>query len=415
MKKRAILQLLVLLLLVWNCSKPEPVSRIQSFDEGWKFLKENPSGAEMPDFDDARWLTVYLPHDWSIEDLPDQDGDSIIGPFSKAAIGKMGTGYTIGGTAWYRKKFTLDATSAQKTAYLIFDGIYMNSDVWVNGKPVGSHPYGYTSIYYDITPYLNPAGQSNTVAVQVKNEGRTARWYSGSGIYRHTWLMLVNPVHIAVWGVFIKTPEVSDQTASVELETSLLNKGKENAEATVTVDILDPSGKVVGNGESTVTLAPGKQIPVQQKVTVANPALWSVESPQLYTARVSVRAGKTAFDATETRFGIRTIKIDAENGLTINGKPLELIGGCFHHDNGPLGAAAIDRAEERKIELFKNAGYNAIRCSHNPPSPALLDACDRLGILVIDEIFDNWEREKVSADDYSKSFKDWWKKDLELL
>lgn len=201
-------------------------SRTLSFDEGWLFMKDNPAGAENPSFDDAQWRQVDLPHDWSIEDLPGQTPDSIIGPFSKASIGKMGTGYTIGGTAWYRKKFTIEKKDREKIAYLLFDGVYMNSDVWINGKHIGNHPYGYTSFYYDITPYLNPAGQPNTVAVQVKNEGRTARWYSGSGIYRHTWLTLVNPVHIGMWGVTITTPSITETSAEVNINATLVNSGK---------------------------------------------------------------------------------------------------------------------------------------------------------------------------------------------
>lgn len=202
--------------------------RTISFDTGWRFLKGNPSGAENPGFDDSTWRSLDLPHDWSIEDLSGQIPDSIIGPFSKAAIGKMQTGYTLGGTGWYRKHFLTGKGDQDKTAYLMFDGIYMNSDVWVNGKHVGNHPYGYTSFYYDITSYLNPAGKSNIVAVQVKNEGRTARWYSGSGIYRHTWLTLVNPVHIGEWGVNIKTQSVSEDSAMINVAITVVNSGREN-------------------------------------------------------------------------------------------------------------------------------------------------------------------------------------------
>jgi len=390
-------------------------TRTTSFDEGWRFIKDNPSGAEIPTFDDSKWRTLDLPHDWSIEDLPNQIKDSIIGPFSKASIGKMGTGYTIGGTAWYRKNFTINKEDKDKTAYVMFDGVYMNSDVWVNGKHVGNHPYGYTSYYYNISLYLNPAGQANTIAVQVKNEGRTARWYSGSGIYRHTWLTLVNPVHIGVWGVNVKTPVVSEKLAAVNVSTSLVNSGKENKAVTVKVEIIDPSGKVVGHAESKATLLPGAKNSIEQQVSVSNPKLWSIDTPKLYSANITVLENNKKSDFTETSFGIRTVKVDATNGLTINGKTVKLKGGCFHHDNGPLGAALINRAEERKMEIFKNAGYNAIRCSHNPPSPYLLHVCDSLGILVIDEIFDNWEKAKVSPDDYSKSFKEWWQKDLQSM
>jgi len=390
-------------------------TRTSSFDFGWHFIKGDPSGADAPTFDDSKWRVLDLPHDWSIEDLPGQIKDSIIGPFSKASIGKMGTGYTVGGTGWYRKHFTISAENQNKTAYLMFDGVYMNSDIWINGKHVGSHPYGYTSFYYDVTPYLNSAGESNTIAVQVKNEGKTARWYSGSGIYRHTWLTLVNPVHIGVWGVNVKTPVVSEKSAEITIATTLLNSGKENTDVTVKVEIIDSYGKVVANAENKATVLPGEKNNLEHHVSVSNPFLWSVDTPKLYTANVTVLCNNQETDFTTATFGIRTIKVDAENGLTINGKTIKLIGGCFHHDNGPLGAVAINRAEQRKMEIFKKAGYNAIRCSHNPPSPYLLHVCDSLGILVIDEIFDNWEREKVSVDDYSKSFKQWWAKDIEMM
>jgi beta-galactosidase len=396
-------------------SKKVETPRTISFDKDWRFINDNPSGAEAPAFDDLKWRTLDLPHDWSIEDLPGQTPDSIIGPFSKAAIGKMGTGYTKGGTAWYRKHFSIGKDDKDKSAYLMFDGVYMNSDVWVNGKLVGNHPYGYTSFYYDITPYLNPAGQNNTVAVQVKNEGRTARWYSGSGIYRHTWLTLVNPVHIGVWGLNVKTPSVSENSAEINVATTLVNSGKDNKTVIVKVEIIDPSGQVVGKTQNNATVLPGAKSIIEHHVSVGHPKLWSVDHPKLYAAKVTLLDNKKESDFTSTSFGIRTIKVDAKNGFTINGKTVKLIGGCFHHDHGPLGAASIDRAEERKMEIFKKAGYNAIRCSHNPPSPYLLQVCDSLGILVIDEIFDNWEKEKVSPDDYSKSFKEWWQKDIELM
>jgi beta-galactosidase len=418
MKKEILFSVLfsVIIIVAWGCSNTatDMNSRTLSFDEDWRFIKDDPSGAEDPAFDDSNWRLVDLPHDWSIEDLPVQS-DSVMGPFSKSSEGKMRTGYTIGGTAWYRKTFTIDKANREKIAYLNFDGVYMNSDVWVNGKHVGNHPYGYTSFYYDITPYLNPAGQPNVVAVQVKNEGGNARWYSGSGIYRHTWLTLVNPAHIGMWGVYVKTPSVSETSADITITTTVVNSGKENAPVTIQVQIIDPKGNVAGTAEIQHELSPQIRQDVDQNVSFSNPSLWSIDDPQLYTAKVTVLLNGKESDVVNTRFGIRAIAFSAEKGFLLNSKPVELVGGCFHHDNGPLGSKAIDRAEERKIELFKEAGYNAIRCSHNPPSPYLLDVCDRLGILVIDEIFDNWEKPKISTDDYSKFFREWWQKDLESM
>ncbi len=392
--------------------KTEKNSRTTSFDEGWRFTKENPDGAEDPAFDDSGWSIIDLPHDLSIEDLPGQIHDSIVGPFSKTSISKKGTGYTVGGTAWYRKYFKLNKKDKGKIAYLRFDGVYMNSDIWVNGKHIGNHPYGYTSFYYDITSCLNAAGQSNVVSVRVRNEGENARWYSGSGIYRHTWLTLVNPAHIGMWGVYVKTPTVTEKSADINITTTLVNSGKKNSPVTVQVQIIDPSGQVVGATKSNTIVSPGIRTNLDQNISIGNPVLWSADKPNLYNARVTVLIKNKETDDLNTAFGIRTIKMDAQNGLSINGKSLELKGGCIHHDNGPLGSATIDRAEERKIELLKKTGFNAIRCSHNPPSPYLLDVCDRLGMLVIDELYDIWEKPKISPEDYSKFVRKSWKQDV---
>lgn len=399
-----------------SCSpaKTESSQRTVAFDSDWRFLKGNPADAQNPGFDDSQWRMLDLPHDWSIEDLPDQIKDSIIGPFSKASVGKMSTGYTIGGTGWYRKNFTLSKNDENKVVYLQFDGVYMNSDVYVNGKLVGNHPNGYTSFYYDITSFLNPAGQPNTVAVCVKNEGKNSRWYSGSGIYRHTWLTVVNPVHVGVWGVHAETPSVDENLAQVNVSTNLVNSGKEGKLVTVKVEILDPSGKVVGNAEGNITVQPDAVNKIEQKIQVNKPDLWSIDSPKLYAAKVSVLDNGKESDVQQISFGIRSIRFDAQTGFTLNGKSIEMKGGCYHHDNGPLGSAAIDRAEERKIEIFKKAGLNAIRCSHNPPSPYLLEACDRLGMLVIDEFTDMWEKQK-NPNDYSLYFKEWWQKDIQSM
>ena len=402
-------------------------NRTISFDENWRFINDNPTGAENPGFDDSGWRTLDLPHDWSIEDLPNQDGVNVIGPFSKASLGKMYTGYMVGGTAWYRKQFSIDKASEEKRAYLQFDGIYMNSDIWINGKHVGNHLSGYTSFWYDITPYLNPAGQVNVVAVQVKNEDYNARWYSGSGIYRHTWLTLVNPVHIEPWGVYITTSEASEKKANVEVVTNVTNSGDKNLPVSYTIRLIDPSGAEVGKSTMESSVPSGKSVELKQVVRVENPALWSVEKPNLYQAQVELAVNNKIEDKVSTAFGIRNIKFDTTNGFTLNGKTIKIKGGCFHHDNGPLGAVAIDRAEERKIEILKKAGFNAVRTSHNTMSPALLDACDQLGMLVMDEFFDSWERSKIGGvyklfgtkgvnyviEDYSKYFNENWQKDIQ--
>jgi beta-galactosidase len=430
--KNSILSILVvtLIFLVNACNNQvKPISRTISFDEGWRFKNDNPPKAEDPSFDDSTWRLLDLPHDWSIEDLPVQIKDSIVGPFSKASVGKMGTGYTVGGTSWYRKAFKVDKSNEKKVVYLQFDGVYMNSDIWVNGKHIGNHPYGYTSFYFNITPFLNPAGENNIVAVQVKNEGFNARWYSGSGIYRHTWLTYTDPVHIGVWGTYITTPEVSEKSALLLVKTTVMNEGEKETDAELNIEIIDPQGKVVGNAKNKSTIAAGSSFEFSQNITVDNPALWDLETPNLYHAKVTVTSDNSTDQETYT-FGIRSLRFNAQTGFTLNGKSVKLRGGCFHHDNGPLGAAAIDRAEERKVEIIKKAGFNAIRCSHNPPSSRFLDACDQIGILVIDEAFDMWEQSKMGMmatflgskggkieppSDYSKYFKTWWKKDIESM
>jgi beta-galactosidase len=404
--------------------------RTISFDQEWRFLKGDPSGAENPAFDDSKWRSIDLPHDWSIEDLPGQKEDSVIGPFSRKSICKMGTGNTVGGTAWYRKSFTIDRADKDKTAYVQFDGVYMNSDIWINGRHVGNHPYGYTSFWYDITPFLNKDGQLNTIAVQVKNEGFNARWYSGSGIYRHTWLTLVNPIHISPWGVYITTPEVSEKNAKVEIVANVTNTNKNDSHVTLNVKLTGPSGASTGTSSMESVIPAGKSVEIKQSVMIENPALWSLENTNLYQAQIEVLDNNKVEDKLGASFGIRNIHFDPQTGFTLNGKTVKLKGGCFHHDNGPLGSAAIDRAEERKIELLRKAGFNAIRCSHNPPSPYLLDVCDHLGMLVIDEAFDMWEKSKmammtmmfspkgsksVTVDDYSKFFKEWWQRDIQSM
>jgi beta-galactosidase len=399
-----------------SCStQPETNSNSgdESFDNDWRFLKDSLPGAENPGFDDSGWRTLDVPHDWSIEDLPNQDGKDIIGPFSKSSVDKMSSGYTIGGIGWYRKSFTVKDEDKDKIAYLQFDGVYMNSDVWLNGKHLGFHPYGYTPFCYDITSSLNPVGQPNVVAVRVRNEGLNSRWYSGSGINRHVWLALVNPVHIDVsGGIYVTTSSVNENSADVKVQATLVNSGNSDENIVLLTELLDPSGKVAATSTNQTLVKQGQTIEVKQEIAVKKPSLWSIDEPNLYQAKVSILINDKIVDARETNFGVRSIKIDAQNGLTINGNTVDMVGGCYHHDNGPLGAASIDRAEERKIEILKKYGFNAIRTSHNPPSPALLDACDRLGMLVINEIFDAWETPKKEKD-YNIYFREWWQKDVE--
>lgn len=396
-----------------NRKKGHEITRTVSFDEGWRFYKGDPPDAEKPGFDDSGWRTLDVPHDWSIEDLPGQNGVDITGPFDRSAIDKGTSGYMVGGISWYRKSFIIGEEDGDKIAFFQFDGVCMRSDVWLNGKHLGFHPYGYTPFYYDVTSYLNPPGQPNIVAVRVTNEGMNSRWYSGSGINRHVWLTLTNPVHIDVsGGIYITTPVITENSAEVKVTATLVNSGKSDENVELYTELLEPSGKVAATATCNSNVAFGQSIQVIQDITLRTPLLWSLDKPELYVAKVFVLKNDRVVDALEAHFGIRTIKADAQTGFTINGKPVLLIGGCIHHDNGPLGAASIDRAEERKIEILKNSGFNAIRTAHNPPSPALLDACDRLGVVVINEIFDTWEIAKRNQD-YHLFFTEWWQRDVE--
>ncbi|WP_247233427.1 glycoside hydrolase family 2 TIM barrel-domain containing protein [Telluribacter sp. SYSU D00476] len=399
-------------------------ARTIPFNNGWLFIKDSTARAEQPGHNDAHWRRVDLPHDWSIEDLPNQRPGQVFGPFDRSSIGAHNTGFTVGGTGWYRKRFRTGPAQQNKRITIHFDGVHMNSDVWLNGHHLGFHPYGYTPFHYDLTPYLRPAGQDNVLAVRVRNWGKNSRWYSGSGIYRHVWLTATDPVHVAPGGVFVTTPEVSEQQATVQVQAQITNQQTTTSTITLTTTLVAPDGKTVGRSQRSLTLDANASATDTQRLTLTNPVLWSVDSPRLdspgldgpglYKAITEVRSGSRVLDRVETPFGVRSIRFSSTEGFLLNGKRLLLKGGCIHHDNGPLGAVAIDRAEERKIEILKKNGFNAIRSSHNPPSQALLDACDRLGMLVINEAFDMWQVPK-NPQDYHLYFKEWWQKDLEAL
>lgn len=397
----------LLLLSVINTNAQE-MERAQLFDTGWRFHRGGAQGADKPAFNDSAWRKVDLPHDWSIEDLP-----GTTSPFSPAAISQPSGGFTTGGTGWYRKSFVMPASQQGKRVQLQFDGIYMNAEVWLNGKRLGKHPYGYTSFWYDITDRLK-WGAQNVLSVKVRNEGENSRWYAGSGIYRHVWLKVMGPVHVAQWGTYITTPEVSASTAKAHIQTTVLNTTGSDAAIKVLTRIIDANGKEVAANTDSRKMAARDTVNWVQDIMVPRPVLWSVQAPVLYTAVTEVYRDQQLTDRVQTPFGIRTIQADAINGFRLNGQPIKLKGGCVHHDNGPLGAKAYDRAEERKVTLLKAAGYNAVRCSHNPPSPAFLDACDRLGMLVIDEAFDTWEDQK-NPEDYHLYFDKWWQRDIESM
>ncbi|RFM34962.1 glycoside hydrolase family 2 TIM barrel-domain containing protein [Chitinophaga silvisoli] len=350
------------------------------FDDNWLFQKDSL-------LTNAR--IVQLPHDWSIEDLPNQNDSTIIGPFYKYSPAKEQGAYTLGGTAWYKKSFTLPELQNHHL-HIRFDGVYMNSDVWINGHHLGNHPYGYTPFTYDLTPYLLPAGKVNTITVKVKNEGITSRWYTGSGIYRHVFLVNLPELHLNVADIAItsKSDTISVNTP-IPQNTSLHLR------------LLDSSNNIIAESNS-------------NSLHIPNPIPWSPDHPYLYKTEISLIKDNITLDKVIIPTGIRDIKIGPKTGLFINGTRTLLKGANIHHDNGLLGAAAFDRAEERKIVLLKENGFNAIRTSHNPPSPRFLEVCDSLGLLVIDEAFDTWDDEKTPAD-YSHFFREHHISDLEAI
>jgi beta-galactosidase len=379
-----------------------------SFDSNWKFHLGGAQRAEQPEFADSGWKTVNLPHDWSIEDLPGTQS-----PFDPDAISQVSGGFTTGGTGWYRKTFMIPDSMKSKIATLLFDGVYMNAECWLNGHYLGSHPYGYTSFHYDLSKLLK-YGENNVLAVKVINEGENSRWYSGSGIYRHVWLTLDEPVHIPLWGTQVTTHGVTGKSAELKVKTKVFNGSDKRTEIKLITRIRNRKNEQVTYAESVKTIDPGEAIDFIQNLKLADPELWTLEDPALYTAVSEVYRENIISDQEETHFGIRTLNFSTTEGFTLNGNQVKLKGACFHHDNGPLGAKAFDRAEERKVELLKASGFNAIRCSHNPPSPAFLDACDRLGMLVIDEAFDMWADAK-NPNDYHLYFHDWWQRDVESM
>lgn len=391
------------------------------FDEGWTFALGDYPEAAAPDFDDKKWRKLDLPHDWSIEGVTAANEPS----------GNDG-GYFPTGIGWYRKTFTLDKIARICDRFgLYFEGVYMNSEVYVNGHLVGKYPYGYSSFHYDITPYINKKGR-NTVAVRVDNSGqKNCRWYTGSGIYRHVWLTTTNDVHIAHQGVFITTPEVSEDKAVVRIATTVKNETDKACQATLKFEYSEAGIELpfilvtqadmnegINNLTQTIELPAQSTREVIMESIIRKEAgtyhLWSPETPYLYDAILTLTVDNRQMDRVKETFGIRKVEYSAEKGLLLNGKPIELNGGCLHHDNGPLGAASYDRAEERKVELMKAAGFNAARTAHNPPAPAFLDACDRLGMLVIDESFDGW-RDSKTPHDYSTLFDEWWARDIDAM
>ena len=377
----------------------------QPLNHAWRFQHGQNLGLDWQwDKSEAgSWKMVDLPHDWSIE-LP-RRADNPSG---------ISNGFFEMGAGFYEKDLAVPAAWAGKKVMVEFEGVYMNAEVRLDEHFLTRHPYGYTSFLADLTPYLQP-GKTQQLKVRVDNTGQlNSRWYSGSGIYRPAWLIMCEPVHIAHWGVYVTTPEVSAQTALVRAQTSLLNESEGEVEVVVRTRVIRPDGSTAGSAEAAGRVLAGKQAQFSIDVRVSSPQLWSPDSPALYRLESEVHAGDQLLDSQTTSFGIRSLHFSAQKGFLLNGQALKLKGGCVHHDNGVMGSASFPRSEERKVELLKASGYNAIRCAHNPPAPAFLDACDRLGMLVMDEAFDCW-RDGKNPHDYHILFDDWWQRDIDSM
>lgn len=378
------------------------VQRSASFDNDWSFRLDSLKGETYHQHQNS-WKNINLPHDWSI-DLP----------FSKSSAGGISTGHKDGGEGWYRKYFSLPANFSDKLLTLYFEGIYMESEIWLNGKKIAFHPYGYTSFRCNITQFCNPLGKENLLEIKVRNLGKNSRWYSGSGIYRHVWLISTDKIHLDTWSTFITTDQRNENKAVVSVSTDLFNETSTSVMGIVAIRLFDSKGKQVAEKCSSISVATANKTIIKQSLTISDPEFWSPDTPEIYTAKLNVTVDGKQRDSILIPFGIRTIAFSTQKGFMLNGKTMKLKGGCVHHDNGLLGTAAIDRAEIRKVELLKANGFNAVRCAHNPPSEKFLDACDRLGILVIDEAFDQWQKPK-NKNDYHRFFDQWCEKDIRSM
>ncbi|HVG42506.1 MAG TPA: glycoside hydrolase family 2 TIM barrel-domain containing protein, partial [Chitinophagaceae bacterium] len=369
-----------------------------NFNKGWKFKLDSTGAYNDPTINDAGWRTLNLPHDWSIE-----------GSFSKEHPATYNGGALPGGIAWYRKTFVLPESQKNNTVFITFDGVYQNSEVWINGHSLGKRPNGYISFQYDLTPYLKWGLEKNVIAVKVDNSKQpNSRWYSGSGIYRNVWLVSTNKLHIHPWGTFITTPTVSSNEATIKCKTTI-SEWDNKANYTLYTKILDATGKIVAQSSKLIN-SEGKDL--VQALNVPQPKLWSVDNPYLYKAVTQIKSFDRVLDEYETPFGIRYFNFSIDKGFSLNGTPLKIIGVCNHHDLGALGTAVNTRALERQLQLLKDMGCNGIRTSHNPPAPELLDLCDKMGFIVMDEAFDMWAKQK-NPYDYHLAWKDWHVKDLE--
>ena len=398
--KRMYLLLFVCLFLSACQATVQEKERRTEFNDGWKFHLGEIPDASSPQLDDAAWKTLNLPHDWSIE-----------GDFSEKNPSGFSGGALPGGTGWYRKTFTIGKEQAGKKICIDFNGVYMHSEVYINGQLVGKRPYGYISFRYDLTPYIK-FGESNVIAVKADNSRQpNSRWYSGSGIYRNVWLTILDSVHVDLWGTYVTTPKVTATQADIVINTTVRNEKNVPCDVEISTTLLDAQNKSIRKMVETLRVSSEYTGVCRQTIVLDNPRLWSPETPYLYQVKTELRVDGKLTDTYYTTTGVRTFTFDAEKGFSLNGKSMKIKGVCLHHDLGCLGAAVNYRALERQLEILKEMGCNGIRTAHNPPTPELLELCDRMGFIVQDEVFDMWRKTK-SEYDYSKDFLEWYERDL---
>ena len=346
-----------------------------NFDEGWRFMLGDPAQAQTKEFSDAAWRVLDVPHDWSIE-----------GSFDENAPGGGTAAYLPTGNGWYRKSFVLAKNTAGKRITLAFDGVYQRSEVWVNGVSLGMRPYGFIGFSYDLTPHLAPAGKVNQIAVRVDNSLQpNCRWYSGSGIYRRVWVGIGGFVFFSGGKPFVKVVEVTESGAKINISSEIRNDGGHEMAAELTIEIMDPTGNIVGKDTAKKAIGKEMNATIDHQFVVKEPVMWSPADPQMYQARCTLIAGGEVTDQTICPFGIRTVVFDVNRGLLLNGQHVKMNGVCIHGDGGSVGTAVPERIWQRRLELLQEMGCNAIRLSHNPPAPELLDMLDRTGFLVMAE------------------------------
>ncbi len=386
-----------------------------SFNRNWRFSLSDSAEYAFPNFDASAWRNVDIPHDWSVE-------------FKFDTINADGcTGYLPGGIGWYNNNFAVDLKKNQQ-CYIIFDGVYNNSTYWINGKEIGFHPYGYSPVLYNLTDYIKPSGQDNQLMVRVDHSHYAdSRWYTGSGIYRDVELVVVDNLHIPVWGTFVSTPYVGDDRASVSIDVDLKNCYKVAKSGVVVTEIADAEGQVVATVTTPYSIEAGAEITLNQMVDIANPTLWGLDTPYLYVAKSSILNGGEVVNSQESRFGVRTIKFDAATGFYLNGENMKIKGVCLHHDGGLVGAAVPKEVWRRRLMTLKEGGCNAIRASHNPTSAEFLELCDEIGMLVQQEFFDEWDNPKDKRQNmqeqsvdyatrgYDRYFQEWAERDLKVV